>query len=221
MKQNLDHEFGKNFIQRINNFKAQLAANSNLLVDGSLIDVGPFDKPKETIADASKASRGWKDLEFLYGLILLHQPNTILELGTNLGISSAYLAAALLATGNNNSIVHTIDASPYRIKVAQDLHAELDLGNIEYYTGLFFDVLPEITSKLNVIDFAFIDGQYALKPSLYFFEEIAKNSREGTLLVFGGIQFSEEMQNAWKTIRNSPLVFTAWEVGGLGMVLIA
>lgn len=73
------------------------------LVDGSLGEPGPYDGER-SVGDACKASRPPQPSLFMYLLIREFAPSRVVELGTNLGISSAYQAAALQANGNDGKL---------------------------------------------------------------------------------------------------------------------
>ena len=47
-------------------------------------------------------------------------PAAVIELGTNVGISSAYIAAGL-----KDGILTTLESSAHRLRLAQDLHGDL------------------------------------------------------------------------------------------------
>ena len=48
-----------------------------------------------------------KYAQLLFRMVKYYKPQTILELGTSFGITSAYLAS-----GNDNSVLHTCEGSP-------------------------------------------------------------------------------------------------------------
>jgi predicted O-methyltransferase YrrM len=95
---------------------------------------------------ASLATRSSKPPDaalFLFALVRRSRPDRVLELGTNLGISAAYLGAALRLNGGGSLV--TIDASKERMRVARDVLAGLGLeGVVETRLGRFQAVLPEV-----------------------------------------------------------------------------
>src|SRR5262245_33826303 len=72
--------------KRIEQQRKQLMGNNDRLVDGTLEGVWIDDKSIR-VSDACKASKPYRSALNLYYLIRELQPQTILELGTNLGIS--------------------------------------------------------------------------------------------------------------------------------------
>lgn len=211
--------FGKDFLQAIRRWKHGRDEDTRPLVDGSL-PAGPFDDPALTVAGATKFTRGWKSLQLLHTFSLLYRPRTILELGTNVGFSAAYLAAGQKPCGLDGT-VHTIDASPYRERLARELHEDLGLDNIRRHVGLFDDVLPDLLASLDAIDLAFIDGNHEYEPTLRYFHLLAPKCPEGSVIFFDDIaSYSGDMRRAWAEIQAHDRVYTFSEVGEIGIVVL-
>lgn len=196
--------------------RKQLMANNNPLVDGTLGAAGIFDEHKR-VSDACKASKPYRSALHLYYLIRELQPRTILELGTNLGISSSYLAMATYP--DINSKIITLDASPYRIRIAKSIHQNLGFQNISYHTGLFTNTLGQALTENEPIDFAFIDGHHQYQPTIDYFNEIFLSSTNMTTYLFDDIKWSEGMKKAWNEITNDPRIVFSIDLGVLGIVV--
>jgi len=108
------------------------------VVDGSLGPAGPYDEG-QSIADVCRVSKPPRSARLLYSLAAEYRPQTVLELGTNVGISAAYLAAA-------GGQVTTFEASPYRLRLARILHQQLGL-ELGYVQGLFDETLPSTLER--------------------------------------------------------------------------
>ena len=211
--------FGLSKINEIVSHKHQWDVNDAPLIDGTLPAPGPFDQDSDTIASATKSSEGWKELQFVYNCVLLKRPSLVLELGTNVGFSAAYIASAMRATGVNGRF-HTVDASPYKIRLARSLHQQLGLANVEYTVGLFYDVLPGLLNDMQGLDLAFIDGQHEYKATWDSFEMISAVAAPGALMIFDDISgYSEGMDRAWRQVRSDPRVFYASELGNIGLAI--
>jgi predicted O-methyltransferase YrrM len=194
-------------------------ARLDLLSDGrklaEVAELGPFDEPDATVAEATAvASRTRRDGMFLMTVADQIKPALILELGTNTGISTAYLAA-----GAPGAKVITIDASSARSAVARELLSKLGLRNVDFRVGLFEDTLPQVVRGRR-IDMAFIDGTHEYRPTLDCWESIAPHCSEDAIVVFDDIYWSPEMQRAWADLKRdrrfSYTVNTGWM--GLGIL---
>lgn len=189
-----------NWHNRIETERKRLLNNKNPLVDGSFEYEGLFDSDK-TIQQACTVSRDAHSALFLYLLTCSLQPNRIIELGTNLGISSAYIGAAIQGNIDKNKLV-TLDASPYRQKLAKEVHHNVGLKNIEYVQGLFRDTLESTLKKMEYIDLAFIDGHHEYEPTLEYLEKIYSFSHTGTVFLLDDIRYSDGMKKAWAEIAD-------------------
>ena len=116
---------------------------------------------------ASSALKPKKYARLMYRLVRHYQPAEVLELGTSLGITTAYLAKA-----NRDAIITTIEGNPSVLKKAVQGFQSLSLPNIVSLEGNFDSVLPEVLSKKTKIDLAYLDGNHKKKPTLDYFEQI-------------------------------------------------
>ncbi|MBL0127082.1 MAG: class I SAM-dependent methyltransferase [Flavobacteriales bacterium] len=156
-------------LEDINAIEAQrrkYLSRNDQLVDGTLGDGGLYDN-EVTIREAFGVSKSPKPAIFLYMLIRALKPSTVLELGTNTGISSAFIASALKRNGEGRVV--TLDASSYRQRLAREMHQNLGLTNVSYVNGLFTDTLDSVLSDMREIDLAFIDGHHLYQPTLDYF----------------------------------------------------
>lgn len=176
--------------------RERMLGNNAPLDDGSPGDAPEWDDV--SIAEACRASQTRASARLLYQLVRRFQPQTIFELGTNLGISAAYLSAA--QTGLQRRLV-TLDASPYRLAQAQRLHAEAGLERIEYVEGYFSHTVATAVEAIPAIDMAFIDGHHQHRPTIRYFEAIASRASDGCLFVFDDIAWSDGMRRAWDELR--------------------
>jgi len=152
---------------------------------------------KHSVGRACSASMPPLWAELLYRIARDIAPKVLLELGTNLGISSAYLAAGGQAHGSS---VITLDGAPARVNLAQSLHRDLKLNGIVYRLGTFRQTLKPVLREHSLIDFAFIDGHHQRKPTLDYFDAIHPHLTDGAIVVFDDIVWSREMLDAWRTL---------------------
>ncbi|MFL5772288.1 MAG: O-methyltransferase [Flavisolibacter sp.] len=151
--------------------------------------------------------------ELFYRMVKHYQPSTILELGTSLGITTAYLHS-----GNPDAQIFTIEGNKAIADIAKENFQKLEVGNTEVIIGNFNDVLPQLLQNNPVIDFAFIDGNHRFEPTLQYFHQLLECSHAQTILVFDDIHWSSEMEQAWKKIREHPRVVYTIDIFFLGFV---
>jgi predicted O-methyltransferase YrrM len=90
--------------------------------------------------------------KLLYTLALAKRPSTILELGSSVGYSTIWLAAAAKESAGN---VFAIEKSRNRVALAKKHFESAGLDNIEIFHGTILDVLPSFKQK---VDMVFIDA---------------------------------------------------------------
>jgi predicted O-methyltransferase YrrM len=148
----------------------------------------------------------------LFKLVNKFSPENIVELGTGTGISTLYLALASPAN------VFTIEGNPALTEIAKTNFERAGCRNITAITGNFTDQLPLLFSKLNKVDFAFIDGNHRYEPTIEYFNLIKEKSHENTIMVFDDIHWSKEMEQAWQKIISDKDVTVSMDFFRFGIV---
>jgi predicted O-methyltransferase YrrM len=144
---------------------------------------------------------------------------SVVEMGTAVGISAAYLAAGLEVNGGGRVI--TLDLSPERHVVASDLHGRLGLaGLVEARTGRFDGTFAAALADAAPIDVLFIDGHHQHEPTVRYFEEATPYLAQGAVVVFDDIRWSDGMRQAWAAVRDAPAVVAAADLGATGWVRV-
>ncbi|MGB4843530.1 MAG: class I SAM-dependent methyltransferase [Ferruginibacter sp.] len=194
-----------------------------LLHDSTIIEVEDFGAGSSVIKTnkrivkdiAASSLKPKKYAQLLYRMVKYYKPETILELGTSFGITSAYLAS-----GNTNSVLHTCEGSSTIASIAKQNFAELELQNIQLAEGDFTNTLNPLLSKLKTIDFAFIDGNHRKEPTLNYFEQLLNHSTTSSILIFDDIHWSTEMEAAWAVIKQHESVTLSIDLFFIGIVCI-
>lgn len=198
-------------------------ARQQLLKQNTSIEVEDFGAgsssiktTKRVVAQMAKSSlKTAKYAQLLYRIVNYYQPNTILELGTSFGITTAYLAAA-----NKNATVYTIEGCATTAGIAKQTFNRLGLTNIKLTTGNFNQQLPLQLQKLQTIDLAFIDGNHVKEPTLDYFARLLKSSTPNTILIFDDIHWSAGMEAAWAVIQQHPAVTRSIDLFFIGIVFL-
>ncbi len=172
-------------------------------------------KTREIGYIARTSSKPAKYGRLLFRLAEYFKPETILELGTSLGFSSAYLAL-----GNPLSKVITIEGCPNIAGLAQANFDKLNIQNIQLVVGNFDENLPAILNEQTRIDFVFIDGNHKEEPTINYFEQCLSKADNETVFIIDDIHWSEGMENAWNQISNHPLVTLSVDIFSMGIIFI-
>lgn len=171
-------------------------------------------RASKSVSQIAKVSaKSAKYAQLLFRIARFYRPHYILELGTSLGVSSAYLGLAdktsAMVTGEGNYAVATI---------AKNNFDSLGLTNVRVITGNFDNTLPEMVSAIPHIDMAFIDANHRKKPTLAYFRELLKKMSEHSVIIFDDIHWSKGMEDAWSEIKEHPSVMLTIDLFFMGIV---
>jgi predicted O-methyltransferase YrrM len=151
--------------------------------------------------------------QLLFRLAHYLKPVTILELGTSLGITTAYLAKAL-----PSSSISTIEGAEEVAKVARINFDKLQLKNIQLIVDNFDDALQQELQKTGKAEFVFFDGNHRKEPTINYFEQCLTYAEENSVFIFDDIYWSAEMKEAWQEIKKNPRVSLSIDLFDLGLV---
>ncbi|MBJ6143562.1 O-methyltransferase [Hymenobacter sp. BT559] len=152
--------------------------------------------------------------QLLFRLVNHFQPATILELGTSLGLTTAYLA-----TADSRNQVITFEGCPNTAAVARETFDKLHLGNVQLVTGNLDQTLPATLAELaKPVDFVFFDGNHRYEPTLRYFEQCLSKAHENSVFVLDDIHWSAEMEQAWAAIKAHPAVTVTVDLFYVGLV---
>ncbi len=124
--------------------------------------------------------------------------NTVLELGTSLG-----LASAAIAFGNPKTKITTLEGCPETSKIAQQQFKKHQLDKITPIVTDFSSFLKEDSLSYDLIYF---DGNHQKKATLEYFNSLIENTSTDSVFIFDDIHWSKEMEEAWEIIKKHPKV---------------
>ncbi|RTQ49996.1 class I SAM-dependent methyltransferase [Hymenobacter gummosus] len=152
--------------------------------------------------------------QLLFRLVNQRRPRTVLELGTSLGLTTAYLASAA-----TQARVLTFEGCPETAAVARETFEKLELRNVELIEGNFDETLPAALAQLTEpLDFAFFDGNHRYEPTLRYLEQCLPHATADSVFVFDDIHWSAEMEQAWEAIKAHPAVTLTVDLFFIGLV---
>jgi predicted O-methyltransferase YrrM len=152
--------------------------------------------------------------QLLFRLVNHFRPATVLELGTSLGLTTAYLALA-----DSQTQVITFEGCPATAAVARETFAHLSLTNVRLVEGNLDETLPATLAALpQSLDFVFFDGNHRYEPTLRYFEQCLAKAHENSVFVLDDIHWSAEMEQAWEAIKAHPAVTVTVDLFYVGLV---
>jgi predicted O-methyltransferase YrrM len=137
----------------------------------------------------------------------------ILELGTSLGITTAYLAKA-----RPGAQIISIEGAAELHKIADINLKKLDILNVKLVNDRFEDSLEKALQELGKVDLAYFDGNHQYDATLKYFESCLEYAHEKSLFIFDDIHWSAGMQKAWDQIIKHPRVQCSIDLFQIGLI---
>lgn len=154
----------------------------------------------------------------LFALVRALRPKTCLELGTGVGISAAYITAALAMNGKGS--LWTLDRDADRLTLARQ-HLRLLPWRVpcHFVQGPFSRTFGKTLQELGAIDFGFIDDEHTVQAVRRRLPKLLKALRPGGILVYDDLPWSPHTVLSWRHIQRSRAVGLALDCGRFGIVL--
>ncbi len=193
--------------------KAMLIDNRAFIVEDLGAGSRKLKGDKRIVKDIARISSGsLKQCGLLFRLAEKLECKTFLELGSNLGITTASLA---MVPGARKVI--SLEGDPSLAEIAQE---NLNSLNVQatIIQGAFESELKPALESMVTVDFAYIDGNHSAKPTLTYFDLISQHCTASSVIVIGDIHWSEDMEAAWAELKTKPGVRVTIDLFDMGLV---
>lgn len=172
-----------------------------------------------TMRDIALASKDSRRAGLLYQVVRATAPSVAVELGTNVGVSSAYQGLGMRHRGPSQ--LHVFDMSPARLHLAKALHQQLPMPRITYHQGTFDDTLAHALASLPPVDYAFVDGHHLYDPSHAYTNLILQHTSPEAVLIFDDIRWNSGMVKFWREIRKDSRFSVVVDLFTFGLARVA
>jgi predicted O-methyltransferase YrrM len=190
---------------------------------GARFDTGepdPFNIARRTLADMTRSSTSPRWAYLLLRLIRELRPENVLEMGSCVGISACYQAAALELNGAGRLL--TLEGAPVLAARSARSIEELALAHrASVIEGRFQDTLDGVVGELKPIGMAFIDADHLEAPTLDYMESIVAAAAAEAVLVFDDIHWSPGMTSAWGEIAADPRFALTVDLRVFGIAVVS
>jgi predicted O-methyltransferase YrrM len=196
---------------KIENLRESLKTNKQTVYT---VDYGTQKDGVRSVSSISKTSlKSPKYGQLFYRIIRNTESLNVLELGTSLGVTTSYLAA-----GSDSIKCISLEGSPEIAKIArQNIHS-LDIKNVDIVVGNIDNTLQDVVEKFEKLDFVFFDANHRSKAVMNYFEIILDKIHQNTVLIVDDIYWSNDMERAWRDIKNHPKVASTIDLYSIGIV---
>ena len=151
--------------------------------------------------------------ELLFRITNYFQSESILEIGTSLG-----LATSALLLGNVKSKISTIEGCYNTLYVAQKQFEEFGFKNITSINTEFSSYLKNYQLAIINYQLIYFDGNHSKEATLEYFELLLPTINNETVWIFDDIHWSPAMEAAWEIIKNNPKVTVTIDTFQWGIV---
>ena len=180
----------------------------------NIVDFGTGANRKEKVSDiAVKSLEPIKYGQLLFKTVHYFKAKNILELGTSLGITTAYLAAS-----SKEIKCTTLEGSTEIAEIANENFRKLQLENIEIVKGNIDLTLSTVLGAVEKLDLVFIDANHKLPAVFNYFELCLAKIHNQSVIIIDDIYWSKDMEKAWRMIKNHSKVTTTIDLFQLGIV---
>lgn len=193
---------------------------SDLLSDHRLVDVTDFGAGSKVFrsnrravsAMARHAGISRKRARLLFRTVRYFRPDTILEIGTSVG-----LATSALALGKPDARVITVEGCPETAAVAAAHLQAAGLANVTVVNAEFSSFLSQPLAFPSP-QLVFFDGHHTEAATLAYFEALLPHATDDSVWIFDDIHWSAGMERAWNAIKRHPAVTVTMDTYQWGLV---
>ena len=195
----------------IEKLRAQLRRDERFL---HLTDFGTGNNSVLKVRDIAKKSLKTPNrARLLFRTVHFLQAKTVLELGTSLGVTTAYLASP-----NSDLECVTFEGSEEVAAVARENFEKLGLKNIRQITGNIDNTLEPFLQENKILDVVFFDANHRQEAVLRYFDLCVKHITRNSVFIVDDIHWSTDMEDAWFSILNHPEVQSSIDLFDCGLV---
>lgn len=201
---------------KIENLRTQFLADDSEII---FTDLGTGSEKSGRIRTISAIARSSLKsaaiAQILFRLVNYLQPKRIIDLGTSLGITTAYLASA-----KPSAMLTTFEGCPNTAEVAHKSFKKLGLKNVEVVVGNIDTTLLPTIQNIPHLDFVFIDANHTYEATLRYFEICLAKATSETVFVFDDIHWSPDMVLAWEVIKAHRKVTLSIDLFHVGIIFL-
>lgn len=177
-----------------------------------------FDTNIREISKVAKtAGVSARNAELLFRIVRHLQPETILEIGTSLG-----LATSALSMGNPKAKLKTLEGCANTQSVPKEAFESdktaFSSENVNFVTTEFSSYFESPEAIRESTDLIYFDGNHSKEATIAYFDALLPTVNDSTVWLFDDIHWSEGMEEAWEYIKSHASVTATIDAFQWGIV---
>ena len=160
----------------------------------------------EKIADRARSEYSQTYLEMLFRFVYAIKPKTVVELGTSIGLTTAYLA-----TPDSEATIYTEEQNKEWTDFASMNFKKIGVKNIVQTNG-------DVWSRAESCDFLYISKSYPTEKILEAFQSAIAKKTNSFVAVISDICRSDERISVWEKMKREPSVRVSLEMHHYGLL---
>lgn len=207
----------------LKNYRKSLLANKTII---EVTDFGVGSRvfktnQRKVCAIAKNAGISPKRAELLFRITNYFQPDSVLEIGTSLGLATIALSLGNKSRSIGTKII-TLEGCPQTMAIAKNQCQLQNLNNIEFVNIEFEDYLKNLQlapkTSGRILQLIYFDGNHSKNSTLEYFELLLPTITNDSVWIFDDIHWSKDMEDAWEAIKNHPKVTVTIDTFQWGLV---
>jgi len=202
-------------------YRKSLLANENTI---EVTDFGAGSRvfksnQRKISAIAKNAGIAPKRAELLFRITNYFQPESILEIGTSLGLATFALSLGNKSRSIGTKII-TLEGCLTTLNQCQLLiqKSNFKTANIEFINTKFEDYLQTYNLQPTTHNLVYFDGNHSKSATLEYFESLLPTISNESVWIFDDIHWSKDMEDAWEAIKSHPKVTVTIDTFQWGLV---
>ncbi len=157
-----------------------------------------FKSNKRQISQIAKmAGISEKRAALLFRIVRYFEPETILEIGTSLG-----LATIAMSLGAKKSKIISLEGCSETAAIAKRKLQNANCKNVTVINSEFNNYLNHCNQKSENYQLVYYDGNHSKSATLEYFNLLLPTITNESVWIFDDIHWSKDMENAWEIIKN-------------------
>jgi len=154
-----------------------------------------------------------KQGKLLFRLANYFQPQSILQAGPTMGLSTLYLTSY-----RPDVKCVSLESIPAYASISQWVYEQAARTSIDVRVGEYAETLPPVLKDMQTIDLAYFNIRSALSAARLF-AACLTHIQPGSVFIFKGIKANKAMGRFWKAVCAHPQVTVTLDLHSVGIVL--